>query len=262
MSSVTVTPLNSFTVIEFFGEKALPFLQGQVTCDMRQLTTHGTHAFGALCDHRGRMLANFWIVNWQNNFLMILPSDLSQTIEAHLKKYAVFSKVVITLSNKFFIAELMHYSDENLSGIFIPLPSEKRYLYLNDHNALTNYSINTDETDWQKRNIQDQLAILYPQTSLLFTPQMIALEKHGGISFDKGCYVGQEIVARTQYLGTLKRHLHRLTLQSESPFNPGDEIKNTQGEAIGVIIESVKHHNDTYDVLAVIQDAAVDSLIH
>ncbi len=262
MSSVTVTPLNSFAVIEFFGEKALTFLQGQVTCDMRKLTTQGAHTFGALCDHRGRMLANFWIIHWQNSFLMILPANLSETIAEHLKKYAVFSKVVITLSNTFFIAELMNYSDENKPGIFIPLPSEKRYLYLHDHNALADHPINTDETLWQKHNIQDALAILYPETSLLFTPQMIGLEKHGGISFDKGCYVGQEIVARTHYLGTLKRHLHRLTLQNESPLKPGGEIKNNQGETIAVIIESVRQNNDTYDVLAVVQDAAADSLIY
>ena len=70
-----VTQLTSFTTLIFSGEKAQVFLQGQLTCDMRELSAHGAYSLAACCDHRGRMIANFWVVNNHNQFLFILPAN-------------------------------------------------------------------------------------------------------------------------------------------------------------------------------------------
>lgn len=252
-----VTVLNSFGILKCSGAKTQEFLQGQLTCDMRELTAHGKYSFAAACDHRGRMLANFWVIRWQNDFLLAIPKSLSETVRNHLQKYAVFSKVEITHDNHLFIAETNIRDSEN--DIFISLPSENRFLHIAEKNNFPNISINADETTWKKNNIIDQLAILCDKTSLLFTPQMINLEKLGGVSFTKGCYVGQEIVARTQHVGTLKRHLHRIQIKSDATLQPGDELKNEKDEAIGVIIEAVTIANNQVDVLAVIQDHAITS---
>lgn len=249
-----LTKLNSFTALKCSGEKAQTFLQGQLTCDMRELTTHGAHTFAAVCDHKGRMLANFWVINWHNDFLLLLPKRLSDTVENHLKKYAVFSKVNITHLNDYFIAEINDEGDKNNATVFISLPSKNRYLIIAENNPFPSMTVNTDETLWKKNNIRDRLCILYPETSLRFTPQMIELEKLGGVSFTKGCYVGQEIVARTQYLGTLKRHLHYLKIQSDQSVNPGDDLKNDKNEPIGVVTEAVHFTESEYEILAVIQD--------
>lgn len=271
----SVTKLNSFTTLQFSGAKAQAFLQGQLTCDMNLLHDHGAHSLTAVCDHRGRMLANFWVIQWHNDFLLLLPKSLSDTVKNHLQKYAVLSKVIISQSENFFIAELHHFAGEkNNDVIFISLPDKNRYLIIADRNASASdhesmkgtehivkhlhtpdIIINTDENNWKKNNIADQLCILYPETSLLFTPQMIGLEKLGGVSFTKGCYVGQEIVARTQHLGTLKRHLHRLQIASDHALNPGNELKNEKNEVIGVVAEAIKLIGNKYDLLAVMRDS-------
>jgi len=251
---MNLTELTSFTTLKFSGAKTQEFLQGQLTCDMRELSQHGAHSLGACCDHRGRMLANFWVVNWQNDFLLVLPKCLSEMVKTHLQKYAQFSKVIITPENDFFIAELNHYHGDKNAAIFITLPGKSRHLMIAEKNLFPFIKINPDETHWHKNNITDQLAILCDKTSLLFTPQMINLEKLGGVSFTKGCYVGQEIVARTEYLGKLKRHLHRLTLHSDHAFHPGDELKNDKNEAAGVVVDSVETHQNEHELLAVMQD--------
>ena len=125
---------------------------------------------------------------------------------------------------------------------------------MSEKELFSNSEIETDETEFKKNNILENLCILYPETSLLFTPQMISLEKLGGVSFTKGCYVGQEIVARTEHLGTLKRHLHQLNIQSDQSVNVGNTLKNSKNETYGVVTESVKITDNSYQILAVIQD--------
>ncbi|HLB56350.1 MAG TPA: folate-binding protein [Coxiellaceae bacterium] len=253
-----ITQLNSFSALKFTGAKAQEFLQGQLTCDMQKISLHGEYSLAAVCDHKGRMVANFWVVKWHDDFLFILPKSMLDIVKNHLEKYAVFSKVSIALENKFFIfaftlpRELL--KEQLLNAITIQLPNKNRQLILAEKNNFSNTEINSDETIWKKNNIADELCILYPETSLLFTPQMIGLEKLGGVSFTKGCYVGQEIIARTEHLGTLKRHLHSLKIQSDQTLNPGNPLKNSKNEIMGVVVEAVKFTENTYEILAVIQD--------
>lgn len=108
--------------------------------------------------------------------------------------------------------------------------------------------------------LQQGIAFIYPETSLLFTPQMINWEKHGGVSFEKGCYVGQEIVARTQHLGKLKRHLHELTIEQTDSITPGDKLVNPQGDTIGIVCDAASSDKGAL-CLAVIQDRALDDAI-
>lgn len=260
MSNFAITALTSLTTLRFSGAKAQDFLQGQLTCDMRLLTEHGKYLFAACCDHRGRMIANFWVVRYHDDYLFILPTSVSDILKKHLTKFAVFSKVIITKDNHFFIAECVHEKNKIPDAIFISLPSNQRCLILSEKNPYP--IIHHDETSWRKNNITDQLAILCDKISLLFTPQMIGLEKLGGVSFTKGCYVGQEIVARTQHLGILKRHLHRLTLKNNSLLFSGDPLKNNNGEAIGVVVDAVSLDDHTIDVLAVIEDRYLTERSH
>ncbi|OGT32371.1 MAG: hypothetical protein A3C44_06925 [Gammaproteobacteria bacterium RIFCSPHIGHO2_02_FULL_39_13] len=248
-----ITKLNSFSTLRFSGAKTPEFLQGQLTCDMRELNQHSAYSLAAVCDHRGRMLANFWVINWHHDFLFILPRSVCEIVKNHLQKYAVFSKVSIVQDDQFFIAEMGSGSESTSDSVSILLPSKKRHLIISDHTLFPEVKINIDETEWQKNNIADRFCILHSETSLLFTPQMIHLEKLGGVNFTKGCYVGQEIVARTEYLGKSKRHLQRFQQQSDHPLNRGDELKNKKNESVGVIVEWVKLTENEYDILAVVQ---------
>ena len=217
-------PMNSqlldFSILRFSGEKTQTFLQGQLTCDMRLLSKHGQYSLAACCDHRGRMIANFWVLKWHDDFLFILPENMNDIVKNHLQKYAVFSKVMIT-----------------------PYECKEAIAHV----------LNGHHNNYHQKNIEHGLCLLQPKTSLLFTPQMINLDKFGGVSFDKGCYVGQEIVARTEHLGTLKRHLHHLQIESDSPLNPGDPLIKNNNE-IGTIADAIEIKKNHYEVLAVIED--------
>ncbi len=81
---------------------------------------------------------------------------------------------------------------------------------------------------------------ILPATTEQFTPQMIDLQEYGGVSFNKGCYLGQEIIARTEHLGTLKRHLYHLTLEKMTDIHVGDSIKNNHQHTAGIIV-AVSH---------------------
>lgn len=249
-------PINliHYSVIRLSGKNTQTFLQGQLTCDMRPLSEHGKYSLAACCDHRGRMIANFWVANWFGDFIFILPKSMSPLVTAHLQKYAVFSKVTIEDQPHFIVIASEDIPFSANKGIFISLPNAKRFLWVSEQSYP---DISDDESLWRANNIADGLAILYPETSLLFTPQMIHLQNLGGVSFEKGCYVGQEIIARTQYLGTLKRHLHRMPLSQSQLPKPGDTFRNDHGESVGVFVDAVQTVPGQIDALVVMQDRVI-----
>ncbi len=249
--------LNSFTLIQVTGEKAQVFLQGQLTCDMRLLSEHGSSSLAAICDPKGRMIANFWVVNFHQDYLLILPRSLSDTLINHLSKYAVFSKVHVTRYSGDLKIYASHHHQANKNIIVVNFKNSNRNIVLTTEIFST---VSDDESVFRTDNIREQFCILYPETSLLFIPQMINLQNWGGVSFEKGCYVGQEIVARTQHLGTLKRHLHYLKLSQSNIPSPGDKLNNTAGDIIGVFVDATLTSPNQIEALVVIQDQAVSGL--
>lgn len=204
-----------FNAITVTGSDALKFLQGQLTCDMKQVTT--TPSLGAYCDHKGRVLTNFWIQQVADGFCLATPASLSEVTLNTLKKYGAFSQIDIHSSNQ------------------------------------CSATISTDRLTY----IEQGVAFVVAETSLLFTPQMLNWERLGGVSFSKGCYLGQEIVARTQHLGKLKRHLHRVESNSTLIAAAGDKVVNTKNETIGIICDSVINNNQLTG-LAVLHDQALN----
>ena len=178
----------------------------------------------------------------------------------------MFSKVSLTAIDNIYIfaADCIdlntlkdQFSDEQ---VIITLPNRNRHIIISQSN-ISDLTQTQDDTDWAKENIKDKLALLTQNTSLLFTPQMIDLEKMGGVSFTKGCYVGQEIVARTQHLGKLKRHLHRVQIKTDQVLKPGDSLHNNNNEKVGIIVNAV-FHDGVLDALAVVEDRLLDTIDH
>ena len=106
---------------------------------------------------------------------------------------------------------------------------------------------------WQKEDIQNGFPNIYAKTTDTFTPHMLNLPKLEAASFNKGCYLGQEIIARTEHLGKVKRHLHFATMENTQLPKPGDIIKNNTQQTIGIIIDAISD-KDKILFLAVIQD--------
>ncbi len=227
MQPITIA-INHFGFISVKGESAATFLQGQLTCDVREINeTQGV--LGACCDPKGRMVANFFVFQKNKDYYFLLPKSMISIAVTHLKKYAVFSKLELLAVNE---AEAYPLPEITLKEL--------------------------DENHWRSLNVRAGLVWVYPQTSGKLIPQMINLQKWGGISFTKGCYIGQEVIARTEHLGKLKRHLYRALVDSETPATPGDELKNQNDQTMGVVVEAARK-NIGYELLAVIQDVAIEN---
>lgn len=261
-----VCALSDFGFIGFQGQNVAKFLQGQVTCDVNALQSR-QGILSACCDHKGRMLATFWLFRVvEQEYYLCLPNNMIESTITHLKKYAVFSKIELyNVSNQWHVLGLMGESlisqAQQSSGIFIPLPSQKtpRAIMISTANeipALLTTAKQIDREAWEYSNILANFTHITPQTRESFTPQMIDLQKHGGVSFKKGCYVGQEVVARTEHLGKLKRHLQQIILNETQQPRPGDELVDASGEVLGVVTVSTPTPQSGFIALAVIQDRA------
>jgi folate-binding protein YgfZ len=270
-----VADLAHFGLIAFNGEDSLTFLQGQATNDVRQVTCAGQAQFGSLCTPKGRMLATFLLWHRDGDYFMELPAALRENIQQHLSKYVLRAKVKIRDAS----AELVRLgvagkgAAEILNGIFGTLPQTPYGVVQNERGILIalpgeRYEIvaaadrasawrdelrptckPVDAAYWDWLAIQAGMPAILPATQEQFTPQMANVELLGGVSFTKGCYTGQEVVARTQHLGKVKRRLYLAHIDGDGAPWPGDELS---GAELGMIVNAQPAPNGGCDVLAVI----------
>lgn len=242
--------MENFSCIRVSGTQATDFLQGQLTCDLMPLQP-GDSTPAAYCDNKGRMLANFWLFRQADDFLLWLSNELVETTLITLQRYGVFSKVTITAETGWHTDVVMANAPPEAT-LITALPGENRYLCLNP-TALSCATL--EDNAWALSNIEANCLWLRKATQLKYTPQMIGWEKIGGVSFTKGCYLGQEVVARTQHLGKLKRHLQRLRVSTTASLTIGDPILDTTGQPIGLVGEAAID-GGTQQLLAVLPDTA------
>jgi len=216
----SVARLDNFGFLAITGKDASKFLQGYTTCDLDDLTD-SVSSMGAVCNLQGRMVTSFRIIRLENGYLLRMDRELIGATREFLRKYIVFSK-----------AEMADVSDTiHCYGVCGPIPDSPgmRHQLHSTGNVHTirvsageRYEVWADEplpefsaTDalplqgWWQREIEDGIAWVTAVTAGEFLPQMFDYHRLGGVDFDKGCYLGQEIVARMQYRGALKRRLHR-----------------------------------------------------
>jgi folate-binding protein YgfZ len=220
----TITPLTHLGLVSLKGPDAKKFLQGQVTCDVQQIHTEKSMV-GARCDPKGRALANFQLLHQDDDtLLMVMDSSLVSLIIDDLAKYAAFFDVTLEdVSTQFVMFGFA--GPERLCppklcptelGCYL-IWGNRQILIVPDDQAQSLWSTlsghyNVAGTEyWQLLNINTGLGLVQADTSGLFIPQMLNLQAIGGISFTKGCYTGQEVIARMKYLGKLKRRMYRVT---------------------------------------------------
>ena len=231
-SAAVVTPVAQFDLLRFHGGDARTFLQAQLTCDLDQVTAEQAQ-FGGYCTPKGRLLANFMLISTPQGYLMQLPSDVATSVADRLRKFVLRSQVKIERESGLTMLglggpaapavlarELTMPPQGNLSAgrhfdaWVIRLPADG-FLVLSATNAmpslwekLAKHALPVGAECWNWLQIRAGVPWVTATTQDQFLPQMIGLDAIGGVSFDKGCYPGQEIVARSRYLGEVKRKLH------------------------------------------------------
>lgn len=290
-----VIDLSHLGLIHISGEDAQSFLQGQLSCDIRTLDTH-TAAYGGYCNPKGRLLSNFLIWKGAENtdYWLQLPANLVQPMIKRLSMFVLRAKV--TLQDKTDrLARIGIISKDTITSLkccltAIPPALQPLSVWHTDEGEVIichsdcrvevittparadkirkqceREMILAEAHYWQWQEICEGIPTIQTETQEEFIPQMINLDKIGGVSFQKGCYPGQEIVARTQYLGKLKRRLYRGHIAGSNTVMAGDLLfsKDREQQASGMIVNAAPsfspNANGGSDVLAVIQISSAEN---
>ncbi|MCF5049440.1 CAF17-like 4Fe-4S cluster assembly/insertion protein YgfZ [Pseudomonas simiae] len=275
-------PLSHEGVLAVRGADAAKFLQGQLTCNLNYLSDTQA-SLGARCTQKGRMQSSFRILLQGDGVVLAMATELLEPQLADLKKYAVFSKSKLTDESAAWVRFGLMHAEPALASVGLELPAETDSVVRNDtliairvspdraelwvpaeqgdavRNQLAATLEQTDLNEWLLGQIRAGIGQVMPQTRELFIPQMLNLQAVGGVSFKKGCYTGQEIVARMQYLGKLKRRLYRLSFNAPEMPEPGTPLFSpSHTSAIGEVVIAAKT-DQTVELLAVLQAEAADS---
>ena len=238
-------------VVSVQGPDSVKLLQGQTTADLK-LVNEQTSVFGAVCTPKGRIIANFYILqNAADSFLVVVKRDVLETLLAHLKKYAVFFKTELAdVSTQYHVSSLFALTDtlepQTQYELAIPTSHQDGCSQLVLNNTYYQETLTVAPASEELPNAEDPAAhkvmALLAARPLLgkehleeILPQWINMQRNGGISFTKGCYTGQEIVARMKYRGKSKKHLALATCSG--PMKMGADVMNEEGKAIGSVFD-------------------------
>jgi folate-binding protein YgfZ len=256
--------LASYSAVRIAGEDRAAFLQGQLTQDVAAVSG-ARSALTGWTNAKGRLLIAAQLIDWQDAFWLPLPSDVASQAVARLRLFVLRSRVSVDLA------------DVQVAGLMASLPDDSslpacgddagdvasgarvcaarligdpdRVILLGDQQALAEEFAVTDacsrlESAWDLRNIRAGIPVIRSATLEAFVPQMVNLDLLDAISFAKGCYVGQEIVARTQNLGRIKRRMFRLQCDGAPDTGPGAALFSPDGKA-GQIVDAAKSDDGT-----------------
>jgi len=264
-----IAKLDHLGTLRFGGEDAEAFLQGQLSCDVAGLGPRSsTH--GAYCSPKGRMLANFLLWRDDEGFGMVLSRDLVPAVQKQISKFVLRSKVKIVDSSEAVVlvgavGERAQRSLAAASGAPLKLSDGRLLLALPAADApgvLRGLEL-ADAALWRWLDIRAGLPLVTAATQDQFVPQMANLELLGGVSFEKGCYTGQEIVARTQHLGRVKRRMFPAHVGVAARAGDALYSDDLAGQASGMVLNAEVSPEGGYDLLAVIQAASRErSTVH
>lgn len=266
---LTLMTLDDWALATITGADSEKYLQGQVTADVANMTAE-QHLLAAHCDSKGKMWSNMRLFHFQDGFAWILRRSVQETDLRELKKYAVFSKVTIAEDDQHVLLGVAGFqSRAALANLFTALPdSEKQVVQDGDttllwfaHPAERFLLVTSAETaervaeklrgeaqlnnsqQWLALNIEAGLPVIDAPNSAQFIPQATNLQALGGISFKKGCYTGQEMVARAKFRGANKRALWTLAGTASRVPEAGEDLELQMGEnwrRTGTVLASVK----------------------
>lgn len=269
-----LSPLPAFQVLRIGGPDNRRFLQGQVTQDVLHLSA-AQWLRGAHCDAKGKMWGTFYLSSHGDDLLWLAFRDELQASAAQLKKYGVFSKVTFTdeLTAAVFgvggsdavavlsqlrlpvpaVGELAAHGDSQVLAL-----AADHYLIITSRDTAQQWLQLTDllaaPTRWLAQHIEHGIPYVEHALQAEYVPQQLNLQALNAISFTKGCYMGQEMVARMKYLGKNKRAMYLLHGSTETTPIAGQDIEmalESNWRRAGVVVNAVNIHGDLH-LLAVL----------
>jgi folate-binding protein YgfZ len=289
-SASIAAPLGAYGVLDFAGQDAADFLHAQVSCDVKGLASDRS-TYGTYNTPKGRMLASFLLWRTPDGLRMVLSRALLPAVHKRLQMFVLRSKVRI--SDRTGSDVLIGASGPDAPAAVVracgSVPSNRhdvsafpaghalripggRFLVCVANDAFaaawaaltaTLRPVGAGAWDWLE--IVNGIAFVSPATQDQLVPQMANMELIGGVNFKKGCYPGQEVVARTQYLGKLKRRMYLAMVDADSPPAAGDSLysEDTGDQANGLIVAAAPAPEGGWDCLAVVQSTSVEqSRVH
>ena len=275
--STVICPLTHLGLAAFSGDDAKTYLHNLLTSDVNHLEDHAFQ-YSAWCSPKGRVLSNFIFYRDGSAYRALFSAGLIETTLKRLQMYVLRSKVTLTEEP----AALIGLSGPEATGILtaLPLPAPESGAAAFDGGTLLRLDplryIVAAKTDkaielwkkiegkaipvgnpaWRWLDIRAGIPLITEASAEKFIPQMIGLDKIGGVSFTKGCYPGQEIVARSHYLGQIKRHLYRLHLAIGETPRAGEDVFDSEnaGTACGTVICAAPSPHGGSEALAVLKD--------
>ena len=255
--------LKNRALVKISGADAEEFLQNQLSNDISKLEDTNIQ-FNAYCQHQGKIITLLWVMRSNGSFLLSFPIDLLEKVVARLQMYVIISDVLIEDVSKSFL-QIGLLDEIHKNGYLI----NKRMSLLILSSKRDTEVIMNHQDEWTKACIESGIPEIYLSTSEKLVPQMLNLDiDEFGVNFSKGCYPGQEVVARLHYLGDAKRRL--FSFMSESEMQVGDNLYCASSKAAkargerykgsGIVVNKVKFNSIFYCLATLDVDLLSDKI--
>ena len=241
--------LKNRSLLKISGKDAEGFLQNQLSNDIEKIDSNKVQ-FNAYCQHQGKVIAFFWVMRMGKDFLLSFPGELLEKIENRLKIFVIMSDVIIeNVTNVLSQTGLINESSPNEFRI-----NDELAVVIEDSNGQS-VELAENHIAWEKAYLDSHLPEIYNVTSEKLVPQMLNLDINElGVSFSKGCYPGQEVVARLHYLGSAKRRL--FSFKADQEMQVGDSLycatsktalaRGNRYKGSGIVVTKVKYNSLFY----------------
>ena len=286
-AGTVLVPLDHLALFECTGEDATSFLHNQLTSDVNHLDA-GTAQHSSWCTHKGRMQASFILYRQGADYRALLSADLLDSTLKQLQRYVLRAKARLRdLSNEqIAIGVSGPQAGESLRAAGLTVPEApmttldagtgttirldaQRFIVIADaaaatalYDRLAGVARPAGVPVWHWLDIEAGIVLVTADTKEEFVPQMVNFDKIGGVSFHKGCYPGQEVVARAQYLGKIKRHLYQI--RTNGPMVAGGSLflAGKSEQPCGLIANTAPAPDGLFAALAVIKEEATADEMH
>lgn len=254
MPDLALTKLDDLAVLGANGPDALTFLNGQLSQDMTLLPERGSHLAG-LHTPQGRVIALVRALYLDEaHVLLVLPRELAEDVRAHLQRFVFRSRVRIEDASAAWCAYGLAGPDAEIAcstRLHMALDgSGMRQLVVAPRSEPLPQSLDSPREEWRAEDIAAGIPEVTRSTSGVWVAQMLNLDRLHGISFEKGCYTGQEVIARAHFRGQVKRRMQRFFTSSDASLVPGAKIRLQDGRTAQVVM-SARPQFDGREFLAV-----------